>query len=354
MDLSRLRPVYEHDGPFATLYMEGRSPGEDAEKQVRLRWQALRERLEGAGADPRAVQALEDRVLSGVAGEEQVNGRVMVAAADDGIVLDEPWDAALGTGDAAHWGVLPELGAFGREAARAVRALVVVAGQEGARVRQEVVAERHTPETRSDEEVTGGAVEDVHKPRGQALSHKRIQRRADQAVTRNAEDIAAHVTRAAETFRPRVVILAGEVQARTAVREALSGELADILVDTGRGGLDDEASAYALSEEVLRIAAEESAADAEQRADRFHAGVAHDEAAQGSRPVAAAAEMGAVDTLLFEEGAAASREALLLRACAGTGSALALVPEGTGLTDGVGALLRFPVGVSTPLEDTTA
>src|SRR5690625_1441242 len=35
MDLARIRPVYDHPGPFATVYLEGRSPGEDAPQQVR-------------------------------------------------------------------------------------------------------------------------------------------------------------------------------------------------------------------------------------------------------------------------------------------------------------------------------
>lgn len=352
MDLSRLRPVYEHDGPFATVYMEGRAPSEDAEKQVRLRWQALRERLEEAGADPRAVAAAERSVLSATAGEEQANGRVIVASGDSGVVLDESWDAALGAGDEAHWGHLPELGAYGREAARAVRALVVLTDQEGARVIQEVVAEQHTSETRADDEVEGSAIEALHKPRRGALSHNQIQRRADNAVSRNAEDIAAYVTQSAEAFHPRVVILAGEVQARTAVRNALPPPVAERLVETGRGGggRDDYSSDAddALNDEILRIAAEESEREGERCAGRLQAGLAHDQAAQGSSPVAAAAEMGAVDTLLFEEGATASREAFLLKACTETSSALAVVPAGTGLQDGVGALLRFPIEESTP------
>lgn len=352
MDLSRLRPVYEQGGPFATVYMEGRSPSEDAEKQVRLRWQALRERLEEAGADPRAVEAVETAVQEAASGEEQTNGRVIVASGDSGVVFEEPCDAALGSGDDAHWGTLPQLGPYAREAARAIRALVVLADQEGARIRQEVIAEQHTPEVLADDEVSGGAVGGVHKPHGGGWSHKHNQRHAETNARGNAQEITAQVVRAAEAFGPRVLILAGGVQARTLIREALPTELAAILVETDRGGLDehvsDRTSEDSLTEEVLRIAAEESATAAERRADQFHTGLAHEQAAQGSGPVGTAAEMGAVDTLLFEEGAEASREALLLKVCAGTSSLLDVLPEGTGLTDGVGALLRFSLEETTP------
>ncbi|AXK36758.1 hypothetical protein DVA86_33590 [Streptomyces armeniacus] len=348
MDLSRLRPVYEHDGPFATVYLEGRAPAEDAAKQVRLRWQALRERLEADGADPRAVDAAEAAARTDTPGEEQADGRVIVAHPEAGVVLDEHWDAALGAGDAAHWGHLPELGAYGREAARAVRALVVLADREGARVRQEVVAEQHTPETRADEEVEGGALEGVHKPREGGLSHRVIQHRAENAVSRNAQDVADYVARTADTFHPRVVILAGEVQARTAVRDALPAPLRDTVTETSRGGAHAGSSDEALTDEVLRIAERESTADAEEQVDRLRSGLGHDRAAEGSQAVGAAAEMGAVDTLLLEDGAAASREAFLLRNCAESASTLTVAPAGTGLKDGVGALLRFPLEQSTP------
>lgn len=344
MELSVLRPVYEREGPFVTVYLEGRSPAEDADKQVRLRWKALRERLESAGADGGATDAVEKELLAGTAGEEQTNGRVLVAD-PDGIVFDAPWDAALGAGDAAHTGQLPELGAYVREKARAVRALVVVADQEGAVVRQEVVARQHSPQVHAVEDVEGSAFEGVHKPRGQAHAHNRIQRRADEAVQRNAKDIAQHLRRTAESFHPDVLVLAGGVQARTAVREALPVELGKILTETDRGGgnghsLHDEDDA--LGGELLRIAGEVDERGAEQRTGALREGLAHGEAAEGKVPVTAAAESGAVGTLLFEPGTPASGEATLLKVCTGTGSSFALTTEGTELKDGIGALLRFP------------
>ncbi|MBB5158458.1 baeRF2 domain-containing protein [Saccharopolyspora phatthalungensis] len=342
MELTDLRKVYQHEGPFATVYLEGRSPGDDAAGQIRLRWKSLRERLLAEGASQGAVEAIASELERGTPGEEQANGRVLVAT-ESGVVLDERWDAALGAGDDAHWGVLPELGAYVRERARSVRELVVIADQEGAQVRQEVVAEYHEPHELDAEIVEGSADEGVHKPRGGALSHNRIQRRADEAVGRNAKDIAAHVSAVATEFRPGVVVLAGEVQARTAVREELPAQLAELIIETDRGGRDENASEEALVEELLRIAHEAEARRAERTAGQLAAGLAHDRAVAGHKEVARAAEMGAVETLLLESDIPASREAFLLNVCAETSAAVTLVPDGTGLTDGVGALLRFPV-----------
>lgn len=73
----------------------------------------LRERLQSQDeADSVALDAVEAALFGGQAGEVQADGRVLVATADS---------VALGSGDAAYWTTAPELGAYVRERARAVR-----------------------------------------------------------------------------------------------------------------------------------------------------------------------------------------------------------------------------------------
>lgn len=338
MELSRLRNVYRHDGPFATVYLEGQGPDEKALHEIRLRWRALREQLENQAAAAETLEALEADLRDNAAGAEEANGRVLVAAGAD-VLLHAPWDAALGAGDAAHWSAQPELGPYVREAARSVRELVVVADQQSAQVRQEVVAEQHTPREVGSEHVVGSQ-QGVHKPRRGWLSHKQIQRRADEAAGHNAKDIVERVREAAAAFRPEVLVLAGTVEARTTIREVLPEDLATIAVETDRGGGGSDET---LTQELLRIATEHSASSAEHYADRLREGQSHDHAVQGRRAVMEAAERGAVDTLLFEHDRSASDEAEVLRACVETDSSFGLLPEGSEVTDGVAALLRFPV-----------
>ncbi|MGW8380253.1 hypothetical protein [Streptomyces sp. ODS28] len=345
MELNELKPVYAHEGPFATVYLEGRSPGEDAAKQIRLRWGTLRERLEAEHAQSAALDAAERALTRAERGEEQANGRVLVTSATDGVVLDSPWDAAMGTGDDAHWSMLPELGAFVREAAHAVRVLLVVAGQEEAELRRLVVAQEHAPAELAREAVSGSAVERPHHIREGALAHRRIQRRADEAVDQNARDIAQAVDRAMAALHPDVLILAGPVQGRTAVREQLSSGPAGILVETDRGGLGRSGAEEALTEEVLRIAGEHSAEAARHAAARVDEGLAYQRAVRGDPDVLKAAETGALDTLVFEDGTQATGEALLLKSAAETDASFALAPAGTEYPDGVGGVLRYaPTG----------
>jgi hypothetical protein len=343
MQLSTVRDVYAHDGPFATMYLEARPPAEDAPKQLRLRWGDLREQLETAGAEAEPLDAIEARLSDAQPGEGQVDGRVLVAD-QAGVALERDWDASLGAGDAAHWTVLPELGAYVREAARTVRALVVVADQQGALLRQELLTpERHARELASQEAEGDSVVKGVHKPRGGALSHKGMQRRADEAAFRNAGEVVEAARKAVAVFQPHVVVLAGEVQGRTAVREQLTDELARLVVESERGGGDRHAVEEGLAEDLTRIAADEHDRQVRRYAETFGDGLSAGLATQGNESLAEAAELGAVETLLFEDGVAAAREAFLIKTCAETDARAELLAGGTGLTDGVGALLRFPL-----------
>jgi stalled ribosome rescue protein Dom34 len=175
------------------------------------------------------------------------------------------------------------------------------------------------------------------------VSHKQIQRRAEEAVARNAGQVAEAAGKTAATFRPRVVVLAGEVQGRTAVREQLPDELDNFVVDTERGGGDRHTQDASLAEHLPRIASDVHNQDTEYYSEAFGTRQAQGLATQGGQNTAAAGELGAIETLLFEDGAPASREELLIQAGADTDASVELLPTGADLADGAGALLRFPL-----------
>lgn len=348
MDLTPLRPVLTRTGPFLTVYLEGRGPAEDAAQQIRLRWKDLREQLQNDAnaADPAALDAIEALLFGELAGDVHTNGRVLVATTE-GVALDAALDAALGTRDAAYWTAAPELGAYVREQTRAVRLLVVLAhDQQRATVRQEIAAAGHELTDEDAETVTGSSIEGTHKPRGQGLSHNRIQRRAEEAIQQNARDIVAHVAQVASRFEPRIVVLAGEPQARTAIHSELPTDLAAICVDIDRGSSDDDTAEAVLADELRRIASDACAQHAAERTEQFRTAVAHLLATEGTETVGHAAQMAAVETLLLTHGQPGAGEADLLRDCAGTGADVDLVD--TTLTDGVGAILRFPLQPDDP------
>lgn len=355
MELTRLRPLLEHPGPMATVYLENRPPGEDAGTQSRLRWQAVRERLEADGATLPALAALDSALRQDPVGEIQADGRVLVAC-DDGVLLDEHWDASLGSGDAGYWSDAPQLDRYVREALTAVRVLVAVTDQQGARVRQEILGELVTDGTEPAAEqqfsAAGSTVEGsgggrVHKARRGYLSHKHNQRRADEVVHQNAADVAEHLAEAAGHFRPDALVLAGTVQGRTAVRAELPEHLARISVEADRGGVGDEAAETALAEQIDEIAEALRSRRLDADTDAFELARSQGLTVRGPGAVADAARQGAVSTVVLGHEAAdgPTGDALAASSACGAEVKLADLPEGDYADGrrGIAAVLRFAV-----------
>src|SRR3954453_12781860 len=51
MDLSYLRPLFDRPGPWASVYLDATRAEENADRQIELRWRALRTELARQGAD---------------------------------------------------------------------------------------------------------------------------------------------------------------------------------------------------------------------------------------------------------------------------------------------------------------
>lgn len=338
MQLAEVRNVYDHDGPFATVYLEGRAPTPDAEHEVRLRWDDLRTRLEEAGAADETVTALENAVIVDDITEVQNNGRVLVANAS-GVLLNADWDAAIGAGDAVYFAQEPELGAFTRERARSVRMLVVIADRTGATIRRIVAAEEHELNEQAEHHVSATANASVHKPREGALSHKQIQRRADEETQQSLREVADKLDQIAADWRPDAVVLAGETQGRNKLHDELSEALQEIAQQTEHGGTDDDAAEEALAEELRLIASDVADVRSQELTKRYAHARAHDYAVEGSEWVVRAAEMGAVETLLFEHNRSATEEAKVLGASVKVDASLGLLSSD--VEDGVAAVLRF-------------
>ena len=374
MDLSSTREIFERPGPFATVYLEARPAEEDASKQVELRWRALKDQLTTAGADDKTVAALDDELGGDRPGSVTEFGRVYVASAD-GVLFTDEVDGEIGGGDAVSWSPLPELGSYYRSRSGAVRALLVVADQTGGDLYRIVASNEEGARELGEETVRGDAMETVHAPRRGGNAHKGMQRRHEMASYQNAESVVKALRSAASEFRPRVVVLAGEVQGREAVRSQLPSELAAMTreIDAGSraAGASEDALEDALLTEIGKIATE----DESSAREKFQEGKAHATAVEGFEPVLEAARTGAVATLLLVGGTtvpgelyvgqspevlstdpaniadmtdgtpvARPAEQVLLRAVGSMGGDVTVLGGGTELVDNVGALLRFPTG----------
>ncbi|WP_193096397.1 Vms1/Ankzf1 family peptidyl-tRNA hydrolase [Brevibacterium sp. FME17] len=338
MNLENLRTVYDNQGPFATVYLEGRSPAADAEKQVRLRWDELRENLANAGAADEILRHLDGTLIVEDITEVQTDGRTVVANAA-GVVLDEHWDVALGTGDAAHYGEVPELGAFVREGCRLVDMVLVIANQEGATIRELRASPQHEAKQQDESLISGDNDEDIHAPRQGALSHNQIRRRADEIVKDNARAVADHVDEIVRAREPDLVVVAGEVQGRTAVKAELSTRVTELLEETDQGGTDDDAAEEALYDALKSLASDRVQAKQTEHTENLSYSKAHDLAVEGADKVSQAAQRGAVATVLLNYDVGADGEGAILADAVLSSADVGLI-DGD-VADGIAAILRY-------------
>ncbi|RZQ61999.1 peptide chain release factor 2 [Amycolatopsis suaedae] len=318
-DTTTLRELASTDGPFSSVYFTHRHDTEDAAKKLELLWRGIREQLADQGTPAPALEALEQAVLDG---ERPVGraGRALVAARDR-LVIDE-WLTDSPDQPVARVSSMPYLIPLTRGQERGPAHVVAEVDRTGARIttvdEHGRVTGVHTAEGRSHP---------VHKVRGGGAAHHDIQNRAEETVRHNAADIAAEITAAARRTGAELVVLAGEVQARTAVREQIDGPVEEL-----PGGPE-------LDGRLAELLGERRRAQRAETAERFHRGAAHGLAVSGVTAVDAALREANVDTLLVSDPETPDDERLPYAALR-TGAQLEHVGGELELTEGVGALLR--------------
>lgn len=291
MHLSGLQEAYDHEGPFASAYLEGSQPSENAETREGLRWRELAERLRSEGAQDACVRAIGDRLEDEQAGKLAAEGMAAVAARGE-VVFAAPLRGPLG-GDRAHWSPLPDLGPYVRANADTRRQLTAVVDSAGAdlAVRDVWGYQLHHVE---------GQEHPLHKVREGAWSHKRIQNKIEEVADRNAAMVANAIAQRVAETKPSAVILAGEVEARERVHRKLANALSRTVVVTDRGGrLPDGGVDGELDDAVREIAAEAARRSRSQLLERLGSGLGTGAAVQGLGPVMEALRAGAVEVLLF-------------------------------------------------------
>ena len=344
MQLTTLRGVYEAQGPFATVYLEARSPASDAEDQLRLRWQDLRSQLAEAGTPDAALTALDEALASAPATAVHTEGRVLVAD-QTRVVLDEHFDAAQGSGDLATVGEPAQLGDYVRHRLGAARMLVAVADQQQAVIRRLVVVGSDLLASGAEESIEGSSVESVHAPR-------QIQGPAEEAAAQNVRDISARVAKIADSWNPDVIVIAGEAQGRRALHEELPKALQELTLESEAGGgipagHADQGTEQALSEDLTVIARRVVIQRGKDHTERYGEAQGHGRTAEGSEAIRAAVRLGAVDTLLLPQQGHAEDEDELLAAAASVGASVGIL--GASAQDSVAAILRYEA----PVEDVT-
>ncbi|MBF9127881.1 peptide chain release factor 1 [Plantactinospora sp. S1510] len=372
MQLSFLRPLCAHSGPWTSVYLDASRDTHDAHQALELRWRGLQERLAEQRADPRSVAALDDVVR----GHEPMPGDYGLAAFATGgeVVLTEYLSAPPMRDLAAH-GPLPHTMPLVAQRREQVPWVRVLASRTGADV--DGVSAGGVPR---HAHVKGGNQWPIRKVHPGAWSQLHYQHAVEQAWRRNAEDAAAATADLAERIGAEVIVVAGETRARQLLAARLPEFWQDRMVQTDAGFPAAGAKQFAFDDVTVQAIAEVAAAHTDDALDRFGM---QEQVGEGLDAVVTALQRGQVETMLIVDDPSSTErlwigpepteiaigpeelvamrvpqpqqvraDAALLRALVGTDAALTVLDpdQAPDLSDGVGAVLRY-TDASTPGRD---
>jgi hypothetical protein len=359
MDLLFLRALYDRPGPFASVYLDMRRT--EATRTVEVRRHVRCKELADQGAPPETIEAVErvvrdekERRESGCLAVFASGGEVAYSA-----LLDGPPRA-----ESARYAPLPHVCPLLEQRGEPVSRLVATVNRLGARITC-VAADG----TRWDVEVPPKVDFPVHKPKGgDMLSQPHVQNAVEDTWRTNAKQFAQVIERTVGACAAEVIVLAGDVRARGAVREQLSEAVLARAVESERSGgpgLEDDVAEAVRSWRTGRVRA---------AVDRYEERLTKGRrAAGGLAAVIGALRNAQVASLLIKAGVDADTpvwtgpgctdlatsagelrdlgvthpvedraDAALIRALTGTDGELLLVGlDGWHADQGVGALLRF-------------
>ncbi|MFD9701132.1 Vms1/Ankzf1 family peptidyl-tRNA hydrolase [Lentzea sp. NPDC059081] len=288
--MSKLRDVATGPGPFASVYLDASHDTEDAEKVTELRWRGLREQLAGQGAPEETLVALDEAVSEArpPAGKA---GRVLIASGAR-VLVDQTLPVPP-PADVTRFSSLPDLLPLASYLPQPVPHVVVVVDSAG--------ADLHSFDGRVDlVETVRGRQHPLHKAGGGGWAHKRMQQRVEDTVKHNVKQVAEEVERLVREVRAELVVLGGEVQARSALHHELHLDDGLVVEVEGAGlaaGTDDEEFDNAVRALVAQRRQQHDA----DAVDRFRAERGRDGlAVEGLADVTGSLRQANVDTLVVD------------------------------------------------------
>jgi hypothetical protein len=290
MNTGELRQVLAHQGPFATVHMDGSHDTENAARERDLRWRAARAELAEKGAGEETLAALDDAVQNTPPGTGRV-GRLLIAAGGE-VLLDRTL-AGPPPAPVTRVGACPYLLPIVELDAGQVPHVAALVDKIGADVRavdaDGVVRTEHT---------TDGEDYPVHKVRGGGWAHLRIQHSVEETVHRNVRRVAEELTKLVDEVGARLLVVAGEPAVVAELADELPARCRDILAEPS-GRRENESADF--DRIVASLAAERSRAEQDGIVEEFRAALAADRglAVQGLAETAAALREGNAAAVVF-------------------------------------------------------
>lgn len=360
MRTERLAPLYQDTGPFATAYVDISRDVDNPASSADLNVRAATDALSELGAPKGVVESVAER-LSEPSGLPAPTSRCIIASANGGILLEDLTRTDR-TAPMGNWSALPDLLPWIADLDATVPFVLVLVDHEGGDVSLHRSGVHRAAETTQ----AGGETAYEHKVSGGGWAHLRWQRSSENVWERNAQEVAAQVRGQVGEEGIGLVLIAGEADSRTMVREEL-GDLPRVtFMEFDAGGRQADGGDAALAEAVERALDEVLGTHAVERNEELAERLGRDDAVvTGLGDVLDAFVTGQVDRLLVDPDAVSELEVelaahpglafgavtdlperlpagqVLVAAATMTGAAVEVVPRSMLFDAAVVALLRW-------------
>jgi hypothetical protein len=300
MDISRLAPVYQAEGPFASVTLDVSHDTESGAQEHLLRVRSAAEELAELGAGKDTVELVTARLGERV--DEPVPVARTVVAAGGTVYFDELLHHRIDQ-PAVSWGVLPDVTPWLSLASRNIPFVLALVDHEGGDV---AVYRSDVPEA-EDETSVGGETTHVHKVPVGGWSVLRYQHETENVWRRNADAVADEIeSRVREGHR--LVLLAGDPRSKAEVLRKLETSPAT-LVELESGGRSEGGGEEALRHAIRQALLEQSVSRQLELSHTLRDRLGRNSAvAAGVGDVADAFVRGQVETLLLDPASAAELE----------------------------------------------
>ncbi len=302
MDLGFLRPLYESDGPVASVHLDTSRDTTDADKKIELRWRHLREELEALGTDAATLDVLEEAVGEGNSRAFGDHGQALYAS--EGRLLGAHTLAVPPSQDRASFLPVPDTLPLAIDRGRRLPYVLVALDRVNAKVfaypshptRGPVMEAANEGENMQN---IDGASRIFPGQRGDAGGRRADTGTAQDRWRGNAAQVADLVREAVRRVDAAVIIAGGDDEAIAYLRENLGPRQLTIpikVVAGGRGGTDAEERLHENAEECLRELIHE---ERTRVYSDYQRKLAHDQAVKGTSSILPMLSEARVETLLL-------------------------------------------------------
>jgi Bacterial archaeo-eukaryotic release factor family 2 len=355
-----LAPVLDAPGPFVSAYLNTSADTENGPKEIRLRWDALRESAIKDGADEASLDAID-----GLLRDVHKKGDGLIAIASKGEIRFKK-HTAVPLQDTISTGGVPALIPLAEWHQENPQFAMVIANRDSAEIHV-----MHPAELEEGVEVEGYEWPITRVAPG-GWSQRRFQQRAENLWKENAKEFADALAYVVESTPIEFVLLTGDVRAMQFFTENVRDDLRELVIEM------DPAQPYRIeeigeeinksvaeyigrtSQEIIEVFAAEKGSD-NRATDGWFDTFAALRSSQVSRllitkdprdatahavrgdPAQAATNAATLEEIGFSDLVAGPATDIACMAAIATGAQIWVLPDGVsgGPAEGVGALLRF-------------